>query len=252
MDVDRFDRLARILSSHGSRRTLFSVLTGGLLTTLSLTGDYTRAKNKKHKKKKKRKPAVPTSPLVPLAPPASPPPPLPPPSSPPSPPPPPPVKVLAPFTVEAAWDTASDHDTFLFVPAPPGVEVEHAYINYFCNSDETENGTVYPFAFVSEDAGGGGGQNAEVTTVRALLSGTYEYWIEVEAKVPAADLTVTLRNFGGHIVRAWTSPANDSIDQLGWHVFDIAGPSGVLTSVDHLRTEGLPELYEDNGYVCPD
>ncbi|MFN8590989.1 MAG: hypothetical protein U0031_05945 [Thermomicrobiales bacterium] len=90
-----------------------------------------------------------------------------------------------------------------------------------------------------------------MTTVRKLLDGTYQYWIELDEPSPAKDLTVTLRHTNGSRVRSWTSPANLSAQQVAWHVFDIDGKTGSVTSVDQVINSELPEVREPNTYVCP-
>lgn len=143
----------------------------------------------------------------------------------------------APFTVEARWSTAtSDHDTYVFMPNVPGAAFPFPFFSYTCKSNDAGAGLLEPFAFVSGDATGPGN---EVTTVAFLLEGTYEYWIELAEFVPAGDLTVTLRNANGNVVRSWSSPANPSSER-GWHVFDIQGQRKSVTSVNRLIDATLP------------
>jgi hypothetical protein len=155
------------------------------------------------------------------------------------------------FTIRAKWaNTESDHDTYFFVPNQKGSSDPFPLIVYTCNSDETNDGALYPFAFVSQDAAGPGD---EVTTVRKLLKGTYEYWIEVDSEVAAGDLEVILRNKDGKLVRSWSSPANPSADQRGWHVFDINGKTGSVDSIDTLVAGDLPDgAHDQHTDVCPD
>jgi hypothetical protein len=150
-----------------------------------------------------------------------------------------------PFTIEAHWSSNIDHDTYVFVPNAPGASQPSPYIGYDCDSARTNAGTLYPFAFVSQDATGPGD---EVTMVKKLLAGTYEHWIDLEP-APAGDLTVTLRNANGKVVRSWDSPANPDSETAPWHVFDIQGPTKRITSIDE-----LPGSYGHDGNttdVCP-
>jgi hypothetical protein len=153
-----------------------------------------------------------------------------------------------PFTIEAVWTSDSDHDTFVFVPNEAGGNLPSPFINFACNGSGCEL-DVYPFICVSEDATGPGD---EVTTVRQVIPGTYEYWIELESQIPAGDLTVTLRRSNGSVVQSWSSPENASIDQRGWHVFDINGQTKSITSFDQLIDDDLPEgAHDPNTNVCP-
>ncbi len=156
----------------------------------------------------------------------------------------------APFTIAARWNNAStDHDTYLFVPNDAGAALPFPFIHHQCGSDDTNAGGVYPFAFVSQDATGPGD---EVTTVKQLLNGRYEYWIELAASAPAGDLVVEVRNKDGRVVRSWISPENTSSD-FGWHVFDIQGSTRSVISID---APGLPigsmhrAAHDPASYVC--
>lgn len=148
---------------------------------------------------------------------------------------------LTSFTVEAHWtNTYTDHDTFLFVPNQEGSILPSPYIDYSCNPADSPRcaDDVYPFTCVSQDATGPGD---EVTTVRKLLAGRYEYWIELYDTAPAGDVTVTLRDTGGTILHSWSSPANlSTTDAIGWHVFDLDGGTGIVASVDQPIDTLLP------------
>jgi hypothetical protein len=159
----------------------------------------------------------------------------------------------APFTIEARWNNSdTDQDTYLFVPSisggnQPGV---FPFIDFDCipNFSDCED-DVYPFICVSQDATGPGD---EVTTVRRLIEGNYEYWIELDDPSPAGDLTVTLRAKNDRVVRSWISPANPSTtDQIGWHVFDLDGKTGSVRSINRVVQSELPEAHEPNDDVCP-
>jgi hypothetical protein len=157
----------------------------------------------------------------------------------------------APFTIEARWsNTETDHDTYLFVPKRKGSSDPSPYIDYTCHptGSSCEN-NVYPFACVSHDASGPG---HEITTVRKLLTGTYEYWIELDRPTPAGDLTVLLRNAGGKVIDRWTSPANPSATiERGWHVFDIDGARHSITPIDRLANTSPEERHNPSTFVCP-
>ena len=153
----------------------------------------------------------------------------------------------APFTVTAHWTNPdTDHDTLLFVPPehaddPP----ESRVIPYGCPEATTRCEEAYPFACISEDARGPGD---EITTFYKLLPGAYQYWVELGGESPRGDLTVVLRNRDGKLVRSWPSPANpSSVNEIGWHVFDINGATGSVKSVNTLPANGIP----DYTIVCP-
>jgi hypothetical protein len=154
-----------------------------------------------------------------------------------------------PFTIEARWSNpGTDHDTFLFVPQDLGSDLPAPFIDYSCHSD-TGTAQHYPFASISQDATGPGD---EVTTVAFLLDGTYEYWIELSDLSPAGDLTVTLRNANGRVLRTWNSPENLTADDRGWHVFNIQGHTKSITAIDDLINDTLPGgAHDPYADVCP-
>jgi len=161
--------------------------------------------------------------------------------------------VLTSFTVEARWtNTYTDHDTFLFVPNEAGSTLPSPYIDYSCNPADSPRcaDDVYPFTCVSQDATGPGD---EVTTVRKLLAGRYEYWIELYDTAPAGDVVVNLRDTSGTILHSWSSPANLSTnDAIGWHVFDLDGGTGIVASVDQPIDTLLPRgAHIPFSNVCP-
>lgn len=134
----------------------------------------------------------------------------------------------APFTIEASWQSQTNHDTWFFVPPQDAGTGPGPQIDYDCNQTNSPCQTQYPFACVHDDARGPG---PEITTVYELLPGTYAYWLVLEA-APAAELTVVLKNRDGHKVRTWTSPVSASRENGSWHVFDVDGKTGRVTSVD--------------------
>lgn len=233
MDADRFDALTHALTTARSRRGALATLLGG---TLGLLGLIETAGNKgKGKKKRKRKQDLclndgsrckKESKQCSAN-----------------------FCLKTPFTIEARWSNPdTDHDTYLFLPNAPGAALPSPYLDYSCGSSSTNAGTVYPFAFVSQDATGPGD---EVTTVKKLLTGTYEYWIELAESAPPRELTVTLRNANGKAIRSWLSPANPSV-QVGWKVFNIEGDSRRITSIDLLINSDLADgAYAPNTDVCP-
>ena len=156
-----------------------------------------------------------------------------------------------PFTIEARWNNPdTDHDTYFFVPNQSGATLPSPFIDYSCNPVDSDcENDVYPFICVSKDATGPGD---EITTVRRLIAGKCEYWIELHEPSPAGDLTVTLRDKSGRVVRSWISPANPSPDdEIGWHVFDIDGSTGSIASVNQTVNSELPEAHTPNTDVCP-
>lgn len=158
----------------------------------------------------------------------------------------------APLTIEAIWTkTGTDHESYLFVPNAAGESQPSPYISDNCNPDNSDCETnVYPFACVSQDADGPPG---EVTSIRALLPGTYEYWMEVYTDSPPGDLQVKLRDKRGRVVRSWTGPTTGSIDEVTWHVFDLDGSTGRVSSVDRFgNLSFLPNAAHDPATsVCP-
>jgi hypothetical protein len=156
----------------------------------------------------------------------------------------------APFSIEAVWTNGdSDHDTHLFVPNAVGSTAPAPFVDQGCNPGHSNCETgVYPFACVNQDAFGPGD---EITTIRKLLKGTYEYWMEL-APAPAGDLTIILRNKGGKKIRSWTSPANPNATDIGWHVFDIDGNTGSITSINQTMGTYLPAgAHDPSTDVCP-
>lgn len=160
-----------------------------------------------------------------------------------------------PFTIEAHWTNPdTDHDTFVFVPKQAGRSAPHPFLySVTCNPELSgcEN-NVYPFVCVSQDAIGPGD---EVTTVRRLLPGRYEYWIELHEPSPARDVTVTLRNANGKVLLSLSSPPNpSSTEEIGWHVFDIDGARHSVTRIDQATSVHLPRAAypaESTTDVCP-
>lgn len=217
MNDTRFDVLVRDVAGV-SRRALLGGLAAGLATSTEprLGGEI---EARKRRKKKRRKPQTSTGPLC---------------------------TVLgeactdpgsncqerfclqAPFTIAATWQSQINHDTWLFVPPQDGTTGPSPQIDYDCNQTRTRCEQAYPFACVNRDASGPGD---EVTTIYDLLPGAYEYWIYLGI-VPAGDLTVTLTDRGGRVVRSWTSPAVASSLEGFWHVFDVDGTTGRVRSVD--------------------
>jgi hypothetical protein len=91
-----------------------------------------------------------------------------------------------------------------------------------------------------------------VTTVHQRLGGLFEYWIELDSTTPAGEVTVTLRNSGGNVLATWSSPANSSVSDRGWHVFDVAGGTGVVSPVDQFGPLGnlVDNVHKPNTRVC--
>jgi hypothetical protein len=156
----------------------------------------------------------------------------------------------APFTIEAKWTQTADHDTYLFVPAENETTGPSPYIYFPCRADNSDCEEAYPFACVSGDVTVSG---AEITTIHQVLPGTYEYWIELAPTTLAGELTIVLKDDGGRVVRKWTNPANPSqMVQFGWHVFDVDGATGRVTSIDNLADAALPNGAHDPATdVCP-
>jgi hypothetical protein len=156
-----------------------------------------------------------------------------------------------PFTIAARWtNEETDHDTYLFVPNDVGADLPSPYIEFRCSSEDTDGGSLYPFAFVSGDAQGPGN---EITTITRLLPGRYEYWILLYGPSPTGDLTVDLRNANGRIMRSWSSPPNSSLETVGWHVFDLDGGTRKITSINETIDDSLPfGAHDPNRDVCPD
>ncbi len=153
-----------------------------------------------------------------------------------------------PFSIEATWgNPSSQHDTFLFVPNAPGATLPFPYLDYGCHSGEVGGGDLYPFAFVSQDAKGPG---PEITFVAFLMDGKYEFWMQLDHPAPAGELTVTLRNPNGNVIRSWSSPENLTGDRA-WHVFDIQGERRSITSVNTAPGVDLPGIaHASSTMVC--
>jgi hypothetical protein len=156
----------------------------------------------------------------------------------------------APFTVEAKWTQPANHDTYLFVPPENATTGPHPYIYTSCTPANSVCNQAYPFACVDTDETQTG---AEVTTVYDLLSGDFEYWLGLATTAPAGAVTVALKAANGRTLRQWASPANPSTEvQAAWHVFDLDGRDGRVTSIDELVGDRTPsQIYAPDTNVCP-
>jgi hypothetical protein len=243
MDSHRFDQLARRLASvftATQRRTLLqgAAALGAALTGASVWSDETESRKKRKRRKRKNKKRLCRKNGTTCNKKSK--------------------KCKAnhclntPFTIEALWtNVITDHDTFVFVPNEAGVTLPSPWITSSCNPASSNcELDLYPFICVSEDAQGPGD---EVTTVRQLIPGTYEYWVELYTPSPAADLTVTLRRSNGKVVQSWSSPENgEGNPESGWHVFNIDGQTKSITSIDQLIDDILPDgAHTPNTNVCP-
>jgi hypothetical protein len=155
------------------------------------------------------------------------------------------------FTAEATFSGDFIYEAYLFVPPLPGsgatgTFISSAYGDMPCTADASDcEDNVYPFACTSQDEQYFGPIG---TSVRQYLKGTYQYWVYVVNSSAAGAVAVTLRNTSNGVVRTWSSPANPNDYYIGWHVFDVDGSTGAVTSVDRAPTFGLPPLTTD---VCP-
>ena len=150
----------------------------------------------------------------------------------------------APLTISATWQVANNHDTWLFVPPQEGTTGPRPQIDYDCNQTNSPCAAQYPFACVSRDANGPGD---EVTTIFEIMPGSYEYWIAA-TPAPAGELTIALTNGDGRLVRTWSNPAVTSALSGFWHVFDLDGATGRVTSVDAPPAPFPPTVTN----VCPE
>jgi hypothetical protein len=157
--------------------------------------------------------------------------------------------LTAPFTIEANWTVEADHDAVLFVPTENDATGPFPFIFFDCVSSPNLSCDVdYPFACFSGDVQTSG---SEIATIFQVLPGTYEYWNEIDGDTEAGELTIVLRDNGGRIMRQWTNPANPGSEN-GWHVFDIDGNTGLITSIDELIDGGVPEgAHDPSTNVCP-
>jgi hypothetical protein len=243
MDTDRFHALTRFLADSRSRRAALPALLGSSLTLVGLREAATKKKRSKKEKKKKRKSRA--------------------------------ILCLRdgqhckkegerckrqfclkpPFTIEASWESdKQDHDAIFFVPNEPGrPPVSFPYIDYGCLAGDTNQGTLYPFAYSSGDVNAGPG--AETTTVQRWLAGTYEFWVRVHGPAADGDVTVQLRNAGGKVLRTWTSPPNPPGGNtlLSWHVFDLDGVAQSVIGVDQaLDDDGsFDGIHPNATFICP-
>jgi hypothetical protein len=153
----------------------------------------------------------------------------------------------APFTIEANWVVDADHDAVLFVPPENDATGPFPFIFFDCTAADSTCETGYPFACMSGDETTSG---SEIATIFQLLPGTYEYWNELDVAL-AGELTIVLKDNGGRVMREWTNPANPENDN-GWHVFDIDGATGRITSIDELIDGGVPQgAHDPSTDVCP-
>jgi hypothetical protein len=154
-----------------------------------------------------------------------------------------------PFTIEAHWGDANlDHDTNLFVPNAEGSTDPFPYVDLYCRPGESDCDTdVYPYVCVDDSF-----PTAEVATVRRLLPGVYQYWIEQRLWGSSDELRVLLRNADGRVLRSWENPPIPfASSEAAWHVCDIDGSTGHVTSVDQLVESSVPQIYADHTDVCP-
>ena len=64
-------------------------------------------------------------------------------------------------------------------------------------------------------------------------------------------MEIVLKDKGGRVMRTWSNPANPGSEN-GWHVFDIDGKTGAITSIDELIDGGVPEgAHDPSTEVCP-
>jgi hypothetical protein len=60
-----------------------------------------------------------------------------------------------------------------------------------------------------------------------------------------------VKDKNGRIVRQFENPATGNSEE-GWHVFDIDGKTGAITSIDELIGGGVPEgAHDPSTEVCP-
>jgi hypothetical protein len=155
----------------------------------------------------------------------------------------------APFTIVAAWTEERDHDTYVFVPPQNAATGPAPYLDFLCNPEPTTCEEAYPFACVDGDEFESGD---EVTTIHRLLSGRYEYWLDLYDPSPAGAATVTIKAGNGRIVRQWTSPDTTEFDSSAWHVFDVDGRHGRVADIDELAEGPMPDAAHDPfTTVCP-
>jgi hypothetical protein len=148
----------------------------------------------------------------------------------------------APFDVTVEYEIPKNHETFLFVPKADGATNPAPFIKTTC-SPTIPCDTRYPFACIYD-----GG----LTRFHRFLDGTYEFWVNLAPDTDAGEVTVTLHDRGGRVVRTWENPQGDSMYQRGWHVFDVDGERGSVVSIDQRSTGALPgTAYDPNTDVCP-
>ena len=121
------------------------------------------------------------------------------------------------------------------------------YFNFTCNEANSQCESKYPFACITESNSAPG---EGITTIYTLLPGTYEYWIQLHDQTDAMELKIVLRNKNGDVVREWRNQENQNVDR-GWHVFNIDGKTGSITSIDELADQTLPKAAVDPfTFVC--
>lgn len=157
--------------------------------------------------------------------------------------------LAAPFTISATWTETADHDTYLFVPPQNEATGPSPYLDFRCGPQTTTCEEAYPFACVDGDERETGD---EITTIHRLLSGRYEYWIDLYDPSPAGVVTVALQAANGRVVGEWTSPSTAALDSSAWHVFDVDGRGGRVTAVDTLAEGPMPDAAHDpSTKICP-
>jgi hypothetical protein len=151
------------------------------------------------------------------------------------------------FTIEATWNSGFPHDAYLIVPEENASTGPGPYFNFTCNEANSQCESKYPFACITESNSAPG---EGITTIYTLLPGTYEYWIQLHDQTDAMELKIVLRNKNGDVVREWRNQENQNVDR-GWHVFNIDGKTGSITSIDELADQTLPKAAVDPfTFVC--
>lgn len=137
------------------------------------------------------------------------------------------VVALSPELAEGAvriiltWPTNTDTDSFLRIP-----NIDNLISYYNRGSLDAE-----PFANLDTDSYGFG---PETITISQLKAGTYEYWVEIVDSPSFAGAQVKVFDSNG-LVAEFGGPTDEG-PILPWHVFDIDGATGSITSVDALET----------------
>lgn len=139
-----------------------------------------------------------------------------------------PVMANNEYRVVLSWGaTPLDLDLHAYVPTGTGC--------YHVFYDNMGSATNMPYTMLDVDDVSGYGP--ETITVKQLLNGTYQFWVDNYSDTPditTSGATVKLYS-GATLVRTFTIPATPT-GNGAWHVFDFTPSTGQIATVNTLQT----------------